>query len=94
MMPPEICPNCGAELSPKSRACPRCGSDEKTGWAQDAHLGGLDLPDETFDYDEFVKDEFGGAGVKPRGLHWFWWLVALLLLIAVVLVCTQLSYPP
>jgi len=88
-MPPEICPNCGAELSPKARVCPQCGSDEKTGWSEDAHLGGLDLPDEDFNCDEFVKDEFGGTEVKPRGLHWFWWLVALLLLIALVLVCTQ-----
>jgi hypothetical protein len=45
------------------------------------------LPDADFNYDEFLKDEFGGNEVKPRGLHWFWWLVALLLLIAVVLVC-------
>ena len=87
-MPPEICPNCGTELSPKARVCPHCGSDEKTGWSDDAHVGGLDLPDEKFDYDEFVKNEFGSSRVKPRGLHWFWWLVALLLLIAVVLVCT------
>ena len=87
-MPPEICPNCGTELSPKARVCPHCGSDEKTGWSEDAHVGGLDLPDEEFNYDEFVENEFGGRQVKPRGLHWFWWLVALLLLIAVVLVCT------
>ena len=87
-MPPEICPNCGTELSPKARVCPQCGADERTGWSDDAHLGRLDLPDEDFDYDQFVKDEFGGTEVKPRGLHWFWWLVALLLLIAVVLVCT------
>ena len=88
-MPPEICPNCGAEIPRKARACPKCGSDEKTGWSEDAHVGGLGLPDESFDYDEFVKNELGGARVKPRGLHWFWWLVALLLLVAVVLVCTQ-----
>ncbi len=87
-MPQEICPNCGSELSPKARVCPYCGSDEKTGWSDEAHVGGLDLPDQEFNYDEFVQDEFGGARVKPRGLHWFWWLVALLLLIAVVLVCT------
>lgn len=87
-MPPEICPNCGSELPLKVRACPQCGSDEKTGWSDEAHVGGLDLPDNEFNYDEFVENEFGGARVKPRGLHWFWWLVALLLLVAVVLVCT------
>ena len=29
-----------------------------------------------FDYDEFVKDEFGSR-VKPKGLSTFWWLVAI-----------------
>jgi hypothetical protein len=87
-MPLEICPNCGGELSPKVRVCPHCGSDEKTGWSDEAHIGGLNLPDQEFNYDEFVESEFGGAKGKPRGLHWFWWLVALLLLVAVVLVCT------
>ncbi len=85
-MRPDLCPNCGTELSPKDRVCPQCGSDETTGWSEDARLGGLDLPDEEFDYGEFVKSEFGGGEVKPRGLHWFWWLVAVLLLIGVVLV--------
>jgi predicted nucleic acid-binding Zn ribbon protein len=87
-MPPEICPNCGTELPTRVRVCPHCGSDEKTGWADDAHVGGLDLPEDEFNYEEFVENEFGRVRVKRRGLHWFWWLVALLLLIAVVLVCT------
>lgn len=79
-MPPEICPNCGAEIPPRARACSECGSDEKTGWSEGARTGGLDLPDENFSYDEFVQREFGGESQKPRGLSWFWWLVALLLL--------------
>ena len=54
-MPPEICPNCGAEVPPKARACPECGADEKTGWSEEAHASGLGLPDENFDYDDFVK---------------------------------------
>ena len=86
---PEICPNCGAEVSPRSKTCRACGADDQTGWSEDAQHGGLDLPGEDFDYDSFVADEFGGRRVKPRGLHWFWWLVALLLLFGVVLVCIQ-----
>ena len=85
-MSPEICPNCGAEVPPKATACPQCGSDEKTGWSEEARTDGLDLPDENFSYDEFVQREFGGKSPKPRGLSWLWWLVAVLLLIAIAFV--------
>jgi len=88
-MPPEICPNCGAEVSPKAKACPQCGSDQKTGWSDEAQTDSLDLPDEKFDYDEYVQREFGGRNIKPRGLNWFWWLIAVLLLVAIVLVCLR-----
>ena len=40
-----VCPNCGAEVSPKALACPECGSDERTGWSDDTMYDGLDLPD-------------------------------------------------
>ena len=82
-MAPEICPNCGTDLPPNARACPECGSDEKTGWSEQARYDDLDLPDENFDYEDFVKREFGGEKPVPRGLHWFWWLVAVLVLAAV-----------
>ena len=81
-MPPETCPNCGADLPPNARACPNCGSDEETGWSDEARHGGLDLPDEEFNYDDFLKREFGKGEIKPRGIHWFWWLVAILVLAA------------
>jgi uncharacterized membrane protein YvbJ len=80
-MPPEICPNCGAEVPPKARACPECGA-EQTGWSEAARTDGLDLPDENFDYNDFVKREFGDKSAVPRGVHWFWWVVA----VAVVVV--------
>src|ERR1041384_1119375 len=38
-MTPEICPNCGAEVPRQAKACPECGSDEKTGWSEEAHAG-------------------------------------------------------
>ena len=81
MRAPDTCPNCGADVPPNARACPECGSDEATGWGEAAKSAGLDLPDEDgFNYDEFVKREFGGEKPVPHGVHWFWWLVALLLL--------------
>jgi hypothetical protein len=77
-MPPETCPNCGAEVPPRAKACPECGADEQTGWSEAAREGGLDLPDENFDYDDFVKREFVDSSPVPRGIHWFWWVTALL----------------
>jgi hypothetical protein len=65
----------------KARACPECGADEQTGWSEDADAQRLDLPDDNFNYDEFVKKEFGPRkDVRPRGISWLWWVVALLLL--------------
>ncbi len=82
-MPPEICPNCGAKVPRNAKACPECGSDEQTGWSEESHADGLDLPDETFDYDDFVKREFEGKSPVPRGIHWFWWVIAIVILGAV-----------
>jgi hypothetical protein len=83
-MTPEVCPNCGAEVPPNAEACPECGSDEKTGWSEKAHADNLGLPDEEFDYETFVKEEFGAGRAKPRGLGWFWWGSALLLILALL----------
>jgi len=79
-MPPETCPNCGVEVPRNAKACPGCGSDEKTGWSETAYADNLNLPDEEFDYDNFVKEEFGSGAAKPRGISWLWWLVAVLLI--------------
>lgn len=79
MRPPDICPNCGAEVPPKAVACSECGADDQTGWSESARSDGLDLPEDTFDYDEFIKREFAGPGPVPRGIHWFWWAIALAL---------------
>ena len=82
-MTPEVCPNCGAEVPRNAKACPECGSDEKTGWSETAYASSLGLPDEKFDYDEFVKEGFGAGRAKPRGTGWFWWVIALLAAILV-----------
>ena len=89
--PPETCPVCGADVPRTANACPECGSDEKTGWSQKAASDGLDLPDEgnEFDYDDFVKREFGGSDRKPRGISWFWWVVGLIVLTSLVLLALR-----
>jgi uncharacterized membrane protein YvbJ len=82
-MAPDVCPNCGADVPPDAHACPECGADEQTGWSDEARVGRLDLPDQEFDYEDFVQREFGGKKPVPYGICWLWWIVALLL--AVVL---------
>jgi hypothetical protein len=85
-MAPDVCPNCGAELSSNAKVCPECGADEETGWSEKAGADRLGLPDESFDYEEFVRHEFGKEKPIPHGIHWFWWLVALLLAVGMLLV--------
>jgi hypothetical protein len=86
-MPPEICPNCGADVPRTARACPGCGADENSGWQEDAGqatAAELGVPDEDFDYEEFTQREFGPAKPKPHGLHWIWWLAGIALLAAIL----------
>jgi hypothetical protein len=86
MSAPEICPECGAMVPAQAKACPECGADEETGWSERAQAQRLGLPDDEFDYDQFVQEEFADETkqrlerLKPRGVRWLWWLVAVLLL--------------
>ncbi|RYD65918.1 MAG: zinc ribbon domain-containing protein [Verrucomicrobiaceae bacterium] len=80
--PPEICPVCGEDVPRNAKACPECGADERTGWKEGAMEGrGLDLPDDEFDYDKFVAEEFGG-GPKKTSIQWVWWVVAVVVFVA------------
>ena len=85
-MKPDVCPHCGAVVPDEARACPECGSDEETGWSDRAQSQRLDLPDDEFNYDEFVKNEFGSKSpspqIKPAGVSWLWWVAGVLLLLA------------
>ena len=83
-MTPDVCPNCGAEVPQGAKVCPECGSDEETGWSEEARYDNLNLPDEKFDHDDFVKREFGGKQAVPRGIHWFWWMVAILVIVSLI----------
>jgi hypothetical protein len=81
MRPPSECPVCGHAVPPKSRACPNCGADERSGWNEDdARYDGLDLPASAYE-----DDEEEPAARRPRrsgrgaGPHPFWWIVALVL---------------
>src|SRR5438132_809094 len=84
--PPEVCPSCGEDVPRDALACPECGADHNSGWREDADTyDAVDLPDEDFNYDEFVKREFGSfpktAAIKP-----VWWITAILLIVAFIVI--------
>jgi hypothetical protein len=77
---PKECPVCGEDVPRGSLACPVCGADHNSGWRTDAGShDGLDLPEDNFDYDKFVRREFGN-GAKPAGVKTIWWITAIILL--------------
>jgi hypothetical protein len=80
--PPETCPHCGAVVPRDAAACPECGADEQTGWSERASSQRLDLPDDEFNYEEFVRHEFATPSeprIRAPGVSWLWWGVAVLL---------------
>ncbi|MBL6765233.1 MAG: zinc ribbon domain-containing protein [Verrucomicrobiae bacterium] len=75
-MTPEICPNCGELVPDNAASCPECGADENTGWNDRATGQRLNLPDDEFDYDDFIEEEFGekqSHPLKVDGISWITW---------------------
>ncbi len=82
------CPKCGATVSPNAKSC-ACGArrDGNT-WLSAERYDGLDLGEDDFNYEDFVRREFGKDG---KGVNWFtrmsakerfWWFTAVILLVA------------
>jgi hypothetical protein len=78
------CPACGERVPGGSKSCPECGACEKSGWSGNTDEDGLGLPDEEFDYDKFVAEEFGGGTPKKGKQRWLP-AVALILFLAIAL---------
>lgn len=81
-----LCPGCGGEVPIGPAGCPRCPPPkprkpkrqaEKRSWEQDKCYDDLDLPDEDFDYDEFVEREFGRKPHRQIGVPFHWWAIGL-----------------
>ena len=99
-----LCPKCGHEVKVGNSHCPNCPPPKKRrkksspkSWEQDESLDGLDLPDNDFDYDEFITREFKqGAPHKQIGIAWYWWATGIALitgfLIFVFIQITNLAF--
>lgn len=78
------CPECGADVSPNARGCKRCGARKEDGrWMRSEVYDGLGIDEDDFDYDSFIAEEFGGTK-KRTPKETFWWVVAIIVLIAFV----------
>jgi hypothetical protein len=78
---PDVCPVCGEDVPSRALACPECGADHNSGWREDANAyDALDLPEEDFNYDKFVREEFGSP-IKPAGMKTIWWLTAIAIIV-------------
>ena len=78
------CPVCGEDVPRGAKSCPECGACEKSGWSGEPDHGALGLPDEDFDYERFVAEEFEGGAKKSR-MQGLWWVVALAVVVAMIL---------
>lgn len=87
--PPGQCPVCGEWVPRGVAACDDCGACERSGWkTESSSYDGTDLPDENFDYDDFIRREFGvstSPGSASLSKEQFWRLVAAILLVVIVL---------
>lgn len=81
--PPGECPACGEFVPEGYLACPHCGADAQSGWKEEAATDGLDLPDDSFNYDEFIQEEFGQVPKRSQ-LKPIWWITALVLLVVFI----------
>ena len=78
-----LCPGCGDEVKVGSKGCPKCNRLDPWEIEGNDIYDGLDLPDDDFDYDEFVDREFGKS-VSTNRLKFVWWISAVILLIALI----------
>lgn len=80
-MVPEVmtymCPFCDSEVR-VGKPCQGCAKKNR----KDSSHDGLNLPDDDFDYDDFVAREFGKAPHQVLGIKWYWWLLAVVVLAA------------
>ena len=84
-----LCPFCETEVA-VGKPCPGCAKKskkprvKKKSWEQDSTHDGLGLPDDDFDYEDFVAREFGKAPHRKTGLKWYWWVLAVVLLAGMI----------
>jgi RNA polymerase subunit RPABC4/transcription elongation factor Spt4 len=79
------CPVCGADVPGNAKACPECGSDEKTGWSDNTIYDGTGIEDpEEFVYEDWKRREVQGRGPRRTSKQWLWSVVGVVILAALL----------
>lgn len=79
--PPAECAQCGSAIPRGAHACPGCGADERTGWREQSIYDGLELPDEAFEDPASPPRNSAPRPAQVGGLAWYWWVVAVALIL-------------
>ena len=61
----EACPWCGADLPSHADFCRECGASKESGWGEDDGDWEASVPDDGFEYDEFIAREFPDQASPP-----------------------------
>lgn len=86
-----ICPYCDTEVR-VGGPCPGCAKKivkfkpARKSRKRDHSTDGLSLPDDEFDYEDFIAREFGTAPHKKLGIKWYWWLIGIVALAGMAVV--------
>ena len=79
--PPSECAQCGTAISARALACPECGADERTGWRETSVYDGLELPDNAWSEQDGESKKPENVNRRVNGIAWYWWCVAVALLL-------------
>ncbi|GEM_PF-1080255 len=79
------CGNCGADLTSQD-FCRSCGASEESGWG-DGYVG--EEEEQDFDYDDFVRSEFGDGKSRHAGVASSTWGAMLLIILACGMLLAQ-----
>lgn len=79
-----VCPACGVEIHANAVGCRACGARKENGeWLLPETYDGLGISEEDdFDYEEFVREEFGEGTPRRDPKKVFWTVVAIILVLA------------
>ena len=84
-----VCPFCNRNVR-VGKPCQGCATKQgspkpaKKSWQSEPTEDGLSLPDDDFDYDDLVAREFGKTPHRQLGVKWYWWLLGVIVLAAMI----------
>ena len=76
------CPGCAPRRRRKRKKV--AAARRRKDWEQDSIYDGIGVPDDEFNYEEFLDREFGKKPHQQLGIKWYWWVSGAVLVGAMV----------